>query len=279
MRWFCADTQRNRYAGSDALWQVSIAGPNRSYVLTTPRVLLATGKHDLRGLPRPVGVQADFVGLKMYLRLTATQVSAIDNTIELILLPRGYGGLSLVEGGIANLCFVLDRNLLRNTMRDWPGLAEFLMRIPHVRARLAGAEPLLGRPLAISPIPYGFLRRDAIAENLFAIGDQAAVIPSFTGDGLAIALHSGRLAARAVLSGRSAQMFQADLHAQLRPQIDVATKLSRALVRQPQRMAAELATSLFPGLLRTIAARTRLAPEHRLGPQSFSAHEKTCALA
>jgi flavin-dependent dehydrogenase len=260
---------------SSDLWHVRVTHPGSPSCLSATHVLLATGKHDLRGLPRPAGRQSNLMGLKMYLRLAPAQRDELEDSIELMLLPGGYGGVSLVERQVANLCFVLPRELLRNTPRDWPSLLAVLSRNQHLRTRLAGAEPLLARPLAVNPIPYGFLRQDAIAENLFAVGDQAAVIPSFTGDGLAIALHSGRLAARSLLAGRSAQSFQVELHTQLAPQVRLATVLSRVLVSQPQRTGVELATRLFPRLLRSVATRTRLAHGYDLARR----HENACAAA
>jgi flavin-dependent dehydrogenase len=247
----------------DNLWRVSITGPDYAYALTAPHILLATGKHDLRGLPRPLlGTHADLVGLKMYLRLAPDQLAELRDTIELFLIPGGYGGLSFVEDNAINLCFVIRRDLLRDAGRGWDALFALLTQTPHLRTRLAGAEPLLPRPLAISPIPYGLLRRHAIAENLWAIGDQAAVIPSFTGDGLALALHSGRFAARTILAGQTAHHFHAELHQQLRHQLSLATVLSRGLVTQPQRTLLELTARFFPSTLRAVASHTRLPSEY-----------------
>ncbi len=265
---------------SGHLWRVGVSGPSRTYALSAPHVLLATGKHDLRGLPRPPGTHCDLVGLKMYLRLAPEQTNAIRDTIELVLFRGGYGGLSLVESNRANLCFVIQRSHLRELGRDWPTIAEVLTRNPHLRTRLAGAQPLLKRPLAISPIPYGLLLEHAIAEDLFAVGDQAAVIPSFTGDGLALALHSGRLAARALLAGQSSHEFQAELCNQLRRQMSLATMLSRALVAQPQRSVLSLAACVFPAALRAVACCTRLAPGHQIPADAVRvSHEKTCTAA
>lgn len=258
------------------LWRVTVTsaytlpGTNRTYTIEAPHILLATGKHDLRGLPRPLfGTHADLVGLKMYLRFAPAQLDALRDTIELFLIPGGYGGLSLVErlsesaeSNAANLCFVIHRDLLRDAGRGWEALSDLLTQTPHLRTRLKGAEPLLARPLAISPIPYGLLRRHAIAENLFAIGDQAAVIPSFTGDGLALALHSGRLAAQTILARQSAHQYHAELHHQLHRQLSLATVLSRSLVSQPQRTLLELTARLFPSTLRAVASHTRLASRY-----------------
>lgn len=264
----------------NASWHVGVSGPTRAYTLSAPHVLLATGKHDLRGIPRPAGTHTDLVGLKMYLRLAPEQINALRDNIELALFRDGYGGLSLVERNAANLCFVIRRTQLRDLGRDWSTISTFLTSNPHLRMRLAGSEPLLERPLAISPIPYGLLLQHAIAENLYAIGDQAAVIPSFTGDGLALALHSGRFAAQSLLAGRSSHDFHANLHKQLRWQLSFATMLSRALISRPKLLGLSLATRLFPGMLPAVASHTRLAAEHRLAaPTAHASHENTCTAA
>jgi flavin-dependent dehydrogenase len=149
-----------------------------------------------------------------------------------------------------------------------------LRRHSHLRTRLEGAETLLARPLAISPIPYGFVRREAIAPGVWSGGDQAAVIPSFTGDGVALALHSGRLAARMMLEGEGAEAFQREFCEQVRRQVARATVLSRALIEQPQRALVELAARLLPGALTMVAAGTRLQPRYRI-----SQCENSCAVA
>jgi hypothetical protein len=61
--------------------------------------------------------------------------------------------------------------------------------------------------------------------------------------------------------------------------MSLATTLSRALVRQPQRSALSLATRAFPGLLRSVASHTRLAPEHQLAGRATPLCENTCTVA
>ena len=74
---------------------------------------------------------------------------------------------------------------------------------------LAGARPVWDRPLAVAGVPYGFRQPAAGPAGLYRIGDQAAVIPSFTGEGVALALHSGLAAAAAILAGQDAAAFHA----------------------------------------------------------------------
>ena len=118
------------------------------------------------------------------------------------------------------------------------------------------AQPLWPRPLAISPIPYGYLIRES--GGLWCVGDQAAVIPSFTGDGISIALHSAALAAQMFLAGASAADYNRTLRAQLTRPMTLATSLSRAAVTGVGRAAALAALTLAPNAMRWIAASTRI---------------------
>ena len=168
-------------------WIASLSGGDS---IRTPNVFVATGKHNLRGFARSPSRQSDLVGFKMHWQLTPAQLRALRNCMDLYLFPGGYGGLSIIEGGIANLCLVVRRSRLR-IAGGWPRLLDFILRgNRQLRQLLDGGTALWPRPLAISPIPYGYLIRES--GGLWCVGDQAAVIPSFTGDGISIALHSGR---------------------------------------------------------------------------------------
>jgi flavin-dependent dehydrogenase len=244
-------------------WMVELdQGPQQATgSLSAPAVFLATGKHDLRGHARPAGTQRGLVGLKMYFRLTAEQTRELRGRVELILYRGGYAGLQPVEDGVANLCCLIHSRRLQH-LGGWAGfLAAIQQESPALRQRLAGAAPMLERPLAISPIPYGYVRSSPPPEpGLWALGDQAAVIPSFTGDGMSIALHSGRLAAAMHLQGASAAAFQRTLQQQLRHQVGLATILSRTLVHPLTRPIAVATVRAYPRLLGLIAQKTRVSP-------------------
>ncbi len=134
---------------------------------------------------------------------------------------------------------------------------------------LDGATPLWPRPLAISPIPYGYLVRES--SGLWCVGDQAAVIPSFTGDGISIALHSAALAAQMFLAGSSAADYNRALRAQLSASMAIATLLSRAAVTAAGRTVALAALSLAPNAMRWVAESTRI-PQSSLVSGEFLLH-------
>lgn len=199
------------------------------------RLLLATGKHNLRGTerrdpdPRLARAEGNELGFKSYFRLAPAARAALAGHVELYLFQGGYAGLQLVERDAANLCFLVDAARYQRCGGDFAALlADLGAELPALAERLAGAVPLLDRPLAISAVPYGFLHRPGRTGGgtLYRLGDQAVVIPSFTGEGMSLALHSARLAARAIVAGESA-----DIHAR-RFARDAAGPLWRALRMQ-----------------------------------------------
>lgn len=219
-------------------------------------VFLATGKHDLAETPRPRGVHRGLVGFKMHWRLAPESTDAIRHAMELFLFRSGYGGLALVENDVANLCFVVDEHRMRK-LGGWPGLLCAIHKeCPAVDRMLHNAEPCWAKPLAISPIPYGYMARTS--EGIWRVGDQAAVIPSFTGDGMSIALHSAELASEMFVSGRTPDEYLARLRADLRTGMRIATLLSRAMVTSAGRLLAPAVLSLAPETLSWIAGRTRI---------------------
>jgi menaquinone-9 beta-reductase len=232
--------------------------------LAASQVALATGKHDLRGHKRPPGRQNDLVGFKRHFRLSADQAGALAGHVELMLFADGYAGLEPIEHGLANLCLVVRKSRLAALGGAWGPLFDHVTAaVPLLGRRLAGAEAQGARVLAISTIPYGFVATAPARPGLWRLGDQAAVIPSFSGDGMSIALHSARLAADHLLAGRRSGEFQARLAADVGAQVRRATLLSHALVQPRVQGALLLAARVLPGLLR-FAARTTRVPERAL---------------
>lgn len=238
--------------------QVNLRGAG---AIRAETVFLATGKHDVRGAGRPVDHASGNIGFKQLLRLAPAQTDALRCAVELYLFDGGYAGLQLVEGDAANLCLVIERNAFQQRGSQWAALiAALAADLPLLATRLAGAAALTDRPLAISHIPYGFVHRAsrAACPGLYRLGDQAAVIPSFSGDGMAIALHSGMAAAQCYVAGGSAADFHAGLQRRLAAQFRTATLLQRMAASAFGRQSIVTAGGLSPALMRWAAQATRL---------------------
>ena len=243
----------------------------------TPReaatVFLATGKHDLRGHTRPDDPHR-WVAFKMYFRLAPAQTAELARASELMLYPGGYGGIQPVEEGMANLCCVVQQKhlprLVTGGAKRWESfLAKMQQDCPHLAMRLAGAEPLLDKPIAITHIPYGYLRRTT-DDGLYCIGDQAAVIPSFTGDGISIALHTARCAVAAYLAAEPAPLFQPKLRSALLAQMRLAGLAADGLNNPLARAVLPLCLRVWPGVMRVTAKLTRIAQHTAIATPAVS---------
>jgi menaquinone-9 beta-reductase len=231
---------------------------------------LATGKHDLRGHPRPQDPQR-WVAFKMYFRPAPAQAAEMEHTTDLMLFPGGYGGTQPVEGGIANLCWVVQQRYLARVDYRWENfLAKMQLDCPHLAMRLAGAEPLLAKPISVTHIPYGYIR-PTTGNGLYCIGDQAAVIPSFTGDGISIALHTARCAVAALIAAEPAPLFQAKLRSALLAQMRLAEFAADGLNNSFARAVLPFCLRVWPGVMRVTAKLTRVAHHSAVTPIRFPA--------
>lgn len=116
---------------------------------------------------------------------------------EIYFYRGGYGGLSSIENGLSNLCFIAAATDVRACAADANRvMREVVCQNRRARSTLAHAR-IASEWLAVSL--EGFGRRNvAPAEGLLAVGDAASFIDPFTGSGMLMALESGELAARVI---------------------------------------------------------------------------------
>jgi flavin-dependent dehydrogenase len=119
------------------------------------------------------------------------------DTCEIYFYERGYGGLSSVEGGLSNLCFMVAARDVRRYGSD-PELVLRKLVQKNVRARYTLAEARAVSPwLSVSLDSFGS-RTLTPARGLLTVGDAASFIDPFTGSGMLLALESGALAAETI---------------------------------------------------------------------------------
>lgn len=228
--------------------------------LPADTVFLATGKHDLRNLarpPRPDGL----IGLKMYYELAPDQCAALQDSIELVLVRGGYAGLQLVEHGRAVLCLLLPAARYRRAGGRWGAMLDGLAEeAPLLARRLDGAIACLERPLAIAGTPYGHLHRLArdAPPDLFRLGDQACVVPSLAGDGMAIALQSAMAATSAWLRGGNAADYHLRFARQASAPLRFASLIHFACRTPAAQPVVAAACRAWPAMLGMAASLTRV---------------------
>lgn len=232
--------------------------------IEAPRVLLATGKHELRGHQRQVRAAMPLVAFKTRLKLTPTAHAALDRHIHLFWCGGGYAGLQPVGDDAASLCLVLPTATHRAWGSAWPAtLAALCHEAPELDRLIDGAIELWPQPMSIANIPYGYTcLEQSDAPELYRVGDQLAVIGSFAGEGIGIALRSGRLAAAAIIRGEGAAAY----HRRALADVAAAVRLGRAidsLARRPRLLPAALRAARLPGALPLLARALRIDESNR----------------
>lgn len=228
-------------------------------------LFLASGKHDVRGTGRPRADDDPALGLRIRLPASGGRETLIADRIELHLFSGGYAGVVLQEDGSANVCLAVRKTLLARSGGDPRRMLE----------ALAADHPAFGRRLSddwtgeaietVGAVPYGWIAGGP-RPGLFRLGDQAAVIPSLAGEGIAMALASGTAAARAWLEfgPAGATSYQRAFTRRARRPVRTA-RVAWALAETP--LAARLGIGVaarLPPLIHWLMQASRFEPEARL---------------
>ena len=152
---------------------------------------------------------------------------------EIYFYRGGYGGLSGIEAGASNLCFIVAAEQVKQCHSD-PDcvMREIVMRNPRARYTLTPASTT-SEWLSASWDHFG-RQSPAPAPGLLAIGDAAAFIDPFTGSGMLMALESGELAAEVIVRHRdqlAASSLAADYVDSYRKKFDSRLKICSFLRR------------------------------------------------
>lgn len=215
-------------------------------------LILATGKHELRGAARRVGARKLSAGLRTALPATPALTEALAGTIELHLYDGGYAGLLLQEDGSVNLCLSVAQERMAAGREAL--LAELMAEAPLLAERIGGGVP--DQWEAIAGVPYGW-RAQATAPGCYRVGDQAAVIASLAGDGIAVALASGAAAAHACLHGDGAEAYQQGFAQRAKRPVRIAEML-RHMAEHPIERGLMLGLTRVPGVAKAAARLTRI---------------------
>ena len=173
--------------------RLKLDGQEREY--HAPITIDATGR--ARILTKKFGhkkAQNAHIAFKVHLRNTRVA----PNACEIYFYPGGYGGLSSIEGGLSNLCFIISaEQVKRNHSDPHTVVREAVMRNARAAYTLEHAQAQ-SEWLSASWERFG-RQRPSPAKGLLAIGDSAAFIDPFTGSGMLMAFESGELAAEVIV--------------------------------------------------------------------------------
>jgi flavin-dependent dehydrogenase len=120
-----------------------------------------------------------------------------ENLVELHNFQGGYCGLSMVENGHINLCYLVHKK----EFKKYKSIEKFndfgLVQNPHLKKFLDHSEPVFEKHLSISQI--SFQNKPSVKDHVLYAGDAAGLIHPLCGNGMAMAIHSAKLASEEVV--------------------------------------------------------------------------------
>lgn len=104
----------------------------------------------------------------------------------------GYCGVSKVENNRVNICYLVRFE----TFKDFKNIDAFqeavVFKNPHLKAIFQEAKPVFEKPLTISQI--SFEKKSQVENHILMLGDTAGLIHPLCGNGMAMAIHSAKMA-------------------------------------------------------------------------------------
>jgi flavin-dependent dehydrogenase len=111
------------------------------------------------------------------------------SSVDLYFFPGGYCGVTPVDNNTVNACAMVRADVAR-------ALDEVFAREPELERRSRAWRPLYP---VVTTSPLYFREPQTESDGMLLTGDAAGFIDPFAGDGISLALQSGRLAAQALL--------------------------------------------------------------------------------
>ncbi len=119
-----------------------------------------------------------------------------DNIVSLQTFPGGYGGLSKTEAGNINFCYLAQYDRFKKTGNHTRFREQVLSKNKILDHFLENATPVFKKPISIGQVSFD--KKKAVENHVLMCGDTAGLIHPLCGNGMAMAIHGGKMAAEGV---------------------------------------------------------------------------------
>lgn len=137
--------------------------------------------------------RSPYIGVKYHIRTEHP-----DGLIALHNFKDGYCGISHVEDGISNLCYLSHRDNLKKTGSIHALEEQILFKNPFLKNIFKNAEFVFAVPETINEV--SFETKGSVENHILMAGDAAGMITPLCGNGMAMAIHTSK-----ILSGHIVQ--------------------------------------------------------------------------
>jgi menaquinone-9 beta-reductase len=189
-----------------------------------------------------------------------------DDLVGLHNFKGGYCGLSRTENGSINMCYLATYRSFKDHKDPEKFNEKVLRKNPFLNSFLAKASPVFDRPLTIAQI--SFHKKQAVGDHVLMLGDAAGLIHPLCGNGMAIAIHSAKIASEELLkhleSGNSREEMELAYKKRwekiFSKRFNAAGWLQKVLMKESLAGFSQAVISKVPFLLPQIIKRTHGRP-------------------
>jgi flavin-dependent dehydrogenase len=132
-----------------------------------------------------------WLGVKAHYR-----VDFPDNLVGLHHFEGGYCGVSRIEDGLVNICYLATDT----SFKQFPSLNDYqkiwVEKNPILKTIFQQAICQFEKPITISQV--SFVKKKCVENHMLIIGDAAGLIHPLCGNGMAMAMHSAKIASEQV---------------------------------------------------------------------------------
>jgi len=163
-------------------------------VLTADLAIAAYGKRS--GLDKQLNrafffARSPYLGVKYHIK---THFAA--DLIQLDNFDGGYCGICKIEDDMYNLCYLVKNEYLKRYGSIPDMEREVLFKNRYIKSYFKESEFLFEKPEVINEI--SFSRKSLAEDHVLFCGDAAGMITPLCGNGMAMAIHSGKILAESI---------------------------------------------------------------------------------
>jgi flavin-dependent dehydrogenase len=182
--------------------------------------------------------RSPYLGVKYHIRT--------EHPADLIALHNfqdGYCGISNVEDSKSCLCYLSHRN----NLRKWGSIKSMeenvLFKNPFIKFIFSGAEFLWDKPETINEI--SFETKKPVDHHVLMVGDSAGMVTPLCGNGMAMAIHTAKIAGELIVNFCRGKISRAEMEHQYRSQWNSQFAKRLWAGRQIQRLFGGAGSSNF----------------------------------
>ncbi|MFT3796287.1 NAD(P)/FAD-dependent oxidoreductase [Flavobacterium sp.] len=205
-----------------------------------------------------IGKKSPWLAVKGHFKGTLS-----DDVVGLHNFRGGYCGVSKVENDIINICYLADFPTFKAYKNIDEYQKEVLYQNPELKQVFENTEPIFDKPMTISQISFD--KKDCVENHILMIGDTAGLIHPLCGNGMAMAIHSAKIASEligqyfngAITSRESLEkQYTMTWNKQFSSRLRIGRWLGSLLQRQTLSEWALNVVAFFPSLLPKIIRHT-----------------------